>query len=494
MPVFVYPAALEADMKLRPIEKELSLPPPLILIPTAREGRESYKLISNDRFQDDFFDSWSHQLSKKKSKKTVKGYSEYNRVFLEYLQLVAYQEGGLTAITLAHAIDSYESFLVFGTASDIPMVQQAARVLGNRNLSGSSVGVALAALNSLIDASERLRLAMMELETHGYISTKSLSGFSLAQTFRIESPQKVRAAIKGNSWLAGCLAGGARRVKRKGLSAVSKPSGLAHTDMYGGDEYAFPIDKCAELIRSAPSSRDRVLWCLLAASGARVSEVLTMLNEDIKPVADSDFEKVKIVDPDTRRKVLIKYLTETEINSLPHKGRSHPQTFLIEPFASMFWIALEEYRAELRTQHYLAPVTHGFLLRNLKNGDPMHNSYQTLYERFHDAALRVGGRPYGFHSLRHMYGYYLLNHCPNPNPHSNRRYGLDLETVQKLMGHKSIKTTKRYARQDAHLLQATLAAANLARISGGPKSVLEARIAFHQQEIRQLQQLALEAA
>ncbi|WP_257604486.1 site-specific integrase [Pseudomonas sp. UMAB-08] len=481
-------------MKLHPPEKALSLPPPITLIPTERNGRQSYRLISSDQLQDDFFDSWSHQLSRKRSKRTTKIYSEYNKVFLELLQQITYQEKGLTPILLAQTIDSYESFLVFGTDSDIPMIQKAAYVLGDRHLSGSSVGVALAALNHFIDASERLRLGLIELEIQGYIASKSLSGFSLAQTVSIESPKNVRAAIKANSWLAGCLAGGARRIKRKGLSAISKPSSLAHTDMYGGDDFAFPIDKCMELIQSTTCRRDRMLWSLLAACGARVSEALTMLWKDIKPEVESEFNRVLIVDPATRRNVLIKYLSESEINSLPHKGRAHPETFLIEPFASMFWIALEEYNTGLRKQHYLAPVTHDFLVRNLKNGDPMHNSYQALYERFRKAALRVTGKAYGFHSLRHMYGYYLTNHCPNPNPHSNRRYGLDLDTVQKLMGHKLSKTTKRYARQDAHLLQATLAAANLARLTGGPKSVLEARIAFHQQEIKQLQQLALEAA
>ncbi|HEX8595692.1 MAG TPA: site-specific integrase [Pseudomonas sp.] len=481
-------------MKLRPSNIEPVLRPALILIPTARNGRESYRLISNDPLQDEFFDSWSHQLSKKKSIRTVKAYSHYTKIFLEYLQEVSYQENGLTQVVLIQALENYESFLVFGTASDIPVVQKVAQVLGDRNLAGSSVSVALAGLNSFVNASERLRQGMIELESHGYIASQSLSGFSLAQTVKVESPQNVRAAIKRNSWLAGCLAGGARRVKRKGLSALSQPSSLAHTDMFGGDEFAFPLDKCMELIGSATCSRDKMLWSLLAASGARISEALTMLNVDIKTTMESHLNQVRIIDPATRRNVLIKYLTESEINSLPHKGRAHCETFLIEPFASMFWIALEEYKADLREEQYLAPVTHGFLLRSLKNGDPMHNSYQTLYERFHKAALRVSGRAYGFHSLRHMYGYYLVNHCPNPNPHANRKYGLDLETVQKLMGHKLSSTTKRYARQDAHLLQATLAAANFARLSGGAKSVLEARIAFHEHEIKQLQQLALEAS
>lgn len=472
---------------------EASFAPP-ILIPITNNDRKSFTLVSNDKLMDDFFENWCFTLARKKKFKTVKAYAGYNRVFLELLQFVTQLHGELTPLLLSQIIENYESYLVFGTSSENPDIAQAARVLGNRNLSGSSVGVALAALNSFVDASERLRLGMLEMEANGYISSQQLSGFSLAQTIKMETPTSVRAAIKKNSWLAGCLAGGARRIKRVGLSAISKPSTLAHTDSFGGDELAFPIDKCKELIESAPTKRDKVLWSLLAASGARFSEAVTMLNEDIKIDIDPAYNRILIIDPTERHNVLIKYISSAEINALPHKGRTHPQTFLIEPFASMFWIALEEYKAELRTQRLMAPVRHDFLIRSLVDGEPMHNSYQSLYERFHKAALKLTQRSYGFHSLRHMYGYYLVNHCPNPNPHSHRKYGLELSWVQQLMGHALIKTTKRYARQDVHLLQAALAAANFARMSGGPKTILEARIEYHKQEIKQLQQLALEAA
>jgi integrase/recombinase XerD len=476
------------------LRRELYSFAPPILIPITRNEKNIYTLVSTDKLMDDFFESWCYGLSKRRKFKTVKSYASYNRVFLELLQCVAQLSGGLTPLLLSQTIENYESYLVFGSASDIPLIAQAASLLGDRNLSGSSVSVALAALNSFVDASERFRLGMLELEAQGYISSVTLSGFSLAQAVKVDTTASVRSAIKKNSWLAGCLAGGAKRIKRAGLSPVSKPSEIAHTDIYGGDEFAFPIDRCKELIESAPSFRDKMLWSLLAASGARVSEALTMLNEDIIIDIDPVLNRVSIVDPNTRRNVLIKYMTATEIDGLPHKGRAHSETFLIEPFASMFWVALDQYKAEMRKQRLMAPVRHDFLVRSLKDGEPMHNGYQGLYERFSKAAQKLTGRSYGFHSLRHMYGYYLVNHCPNPNPHSNRKYGLELDRVKQFMGHSRVKTTKRYARQDAHLLYASMAAANFARLSGGPKTVLQARIAYHQQEIKQLQQLALEAA
>lgn len=467
---------------------------PPILIPIKKNDRNLFSLISIDKTTDEFFDNWCYALSLKRSFKTVRTYCIYNRVFLELLQYVTHIQGELTPRLLSQTIENYESYLVFGSSSEIPFIAQAAQALGDRQLSGSSVGVAIAALNHFIDASERFRIGLIELEAQGYISSRELSGFSLTQSVKIDAVPKLRNSIKKNSWLAGCLAGGARQIKRAGLSAISKPSLLVYADRYGGDEYAFPIDKCKELIESASNSRDRMLWSLLAASGARVSEVMTMLESDIQIKMDATIGRVRIVDPDTRRNVLLKFMSPREIDALPHKGRAHPETFLIEPFASMFWIYLEQYTSDLRKERLFFPERHRFLLRNLRTGQPMHSSYQTLYERFNKAALKITGRSYGFHSLRHMYGYYLVNHCPNPNPHNSRKHGLEISLVQKLMGHSQLKTTKRYARQDAHLLEATIASANLTRLSGGVKTILDSRIAYHEQEIKQLRQLTLEQA
>lgn len=464
---------------------------------TVRDGRRTFRLLSADELQNTFFDNWAYQLSRTVKYKTLSTYCYAVKTMLNYVAEVAFQSGGLTKDVLAEALQNYESFLVFGTSSSIKMVRKAARVLGDRNLSGSSVVANFAGVNRFIDASETLRKGLIELEERGAITSASLSEFSLRTSVRIEAPTKVRSALKSHSWLAGCIAGGAKRIKRAGLSPISKPSDLAFTDQFGGDELAFPIDKCVELIKKAPSLRDKVLWSLIAATGCRVSEALTMLISDVKPNTKShENSSVAIVDPATRRHVLINYISEEIINQLPHKGRAHTDTYMIEPFASLFWIALAEYKQEEREKEKsrLAPVSHKFLFRNLKSGDPIPLSYQTVFERFTKVAKQITGEAYGFHSLRHMYGYYLVNHCVNPNPNGSRRYGMDLHQVQKYMGHSDIKATKRYARQDAQMLQATLAAINLARLGGGPRTVREARIAYLTDELSILERQALEAA
>lgn len=462
---------------------------PLVeLIPTVRDGRRQFRLLCTDPLQAAFFDNFVRGLAKERKYKTVKTYCYALKVFLNYIQVITNISGGLTPITLLDALENYESFLTFGTLSDIDTVRKVARVIGDRNIGGSSVSVHLAAVNKFITASEYFRDGFLELEGRGYIASTSMSGFSLQQVVSMESPQKVRQAIKANSWLAGCIAGGAKKIRRKGLKPASRPSELAYTDEFGGDEKAFPIDKCKDLVDSAPSLRDKVLWSLLAATGCRISEAQTMLDKDVQiTIKNPALNHVLIVDPDTRRHELIHFLNEHEINQLPHKGRASPKTFMIEPFASMFWIALAEYKIEefTKQQRRPFPVRHPFLFRKLDSGEPMFDSYQTLYERFSKVAFEVAGRSYGFHSLRHMYGYYLVNHCPNP--YSNgRQFGIDITRVKEFMGHVKISTTKKYARQDATMLEAMLSAINLAKLHGGIKTVRQAQIAHLEHEIKRL--------
>ncbi|MDD2133471.1 site-specific integrase [Pseudomonas kurunegalensis] len=454
--------------------------------------------MSNDGIQNQFFDNWAYQLSRKLKYNSVKTYCYAIKVFLNYVLQMAQLEGGLTPSLLSYALEKYESYLVFGTQSGSETVRAVAQVLGNRNLKGSSVVSNLAAVNRFITSSEQLRLGMLELETHGMIVTSALSGFSLQTCVSVDAPATVRAALKRNSWLAGCIAGGAKRIKRAGLAPDSKPSDIAYTDEFGGDELCFPIDLCQKLIQKASSLRDKLLWCLLAATGCRISEALTMLSSDVLlSTSDLESNKVFVVDPATRHHILLKYLSEDQIHQLPHKGRKHSETFMLEPFSSMFWVTLEQYKTEEREKDKQRPFPkrHGFLFRNITTGEPIVFSYQTVFERFQKAALEVTGKVYGFHSLRHMYGYYLVNHCVNPNPRSNRRYGLDLHLVQKYMGHASPDSTKRYARQDAQMLSATISAVNFSRMTGGPKTVRDARIAFLKNEIALLEnQSATEVA
>ena len=457
------------------------------LIETTRNGIPTFRLLCDDKLMAEFFDSWAYKLAKKQKYRTVRTYCYQVCTFLNYIYEVVEQNGDLTTLLLMDAIDSFESYLAFGVDSESEMASNAAKALGSKNLSGSSIETHVAAVNRFIDASEELRKGLMQLEGAGYINNTVTSSLPLTISRYEATTASVKAAIKANSWLAGCISGGYKKIKRAGLKAKAKPSMLAHTDEYGGDEKAFPIDKFRELIDATDCLRDKVLWCMMAASGIRFSEATTMFIGD---VAAHNFgeKKLLVIDPDTRRNELKKYLTEGQINRLPHKGRASPETFLIEPFASMLWNYLDQYIQEQREleKRGRKPVIHPFIIRNLTNGNPMVNSYQSLLERFQAAAMKATKEVYGFHSLRHMYGYYLMNYCPNPNPRSDKPFGLEESIVQSYMGHKDPKSTKRYARLDYKMLEVTMATANMLRMENPFFSVNNVQITHLEQQLEKL--------
>ncbi len=55
------------------------------------------------------------------------------------------------------------------------------------------------------------------MQASGYISDVAVSLMPLTTESYRGAPKSVSAAIKANSWLAGCLAGGAKKIKAKHL-------------------------------------------------------------------------------------------------------------------------------------------------------------------------------------------------------------------------------------------------------------------------------------
>lgn len=462
-----------------------------LLLETFRSGSISYRLICNDPTLSSFFDAWCLDLSKRKSWRTAKAYAEAVSWFLKYVYEYSAIERCFDYQTLHKAIGSYENFLVYGSSSSDSINRSIAKVLGDRKLSGATVLKNVAAINSFLEASEGFKTAASQLSELHYIGVQPQQVLSLLPSYKKEAARGIKLAIRENSWFASCIAGGVGRVRSARLASTSKPSTIAHTNIHGGDDSVFPLDLCVDLINSTDCLRDKTLWSLMAASGCRISEALTVFWRDlsINP-GSSQNNRVYIVDPSTRVEELRQYLTDREISKLSHKGRSTVETFLIEPFATYFWVNLDLYAREQRDLEAVRhrPVFHPFVFRNLIDGSAIPNSYQSVYERFKLAARTVTGRSYGFHSLRHMYAFYLHNYCPNPlKPNT---FGFDLGFVQKMLGHASSHSVQRYARRDVHMLQAALSAMNYLRLQSDSFSSLQVQIEYLENQILLLKQRA----
>lgn len=222
------------------------------------------------------------------------------------------------------------------------------------------------------------------------------------------------------------------------------------------------------------------LYSLLAATGMRTHEALQLRFIDIITEIDGS-TSIELHSPFSRP---TPGLTPNESAKLAWKGRETHRTFMIEPFASIFWENLKNY-LELE---YNQSVNHDFIFQ-LDNGRPFFTSDRknrnTTFKRYATKSGVKETKSIRIHSLRHMYGTYILNYMPVPG---NRIPGLPLVYVQRLMGHASSSSTMRYAKQDEDILDAYLEHANKYVMGQGEASLEETRVNFHSRQIEMLQQ------
>ena len=264
------------------------------------------------------------------------------------------------------------------------------------------------------------------------------------------------SSIKNNSWLSGSI----KKSLRKSLKSVngfkvfsiSKRARSADKKKFDNNE-DYPLEHVEELLSLRPKrktkcfNRDMALYSLLSAIGCRTHEALQIRIDDI------DFEKktIRLVNPYSRDN---EGLTPSEIKKLKWKGRDTELSLPIYPFDAYFWEHLEKYLK----YSYQTNVNHKFLFQK-SNGRPLFViSRSDRNKTFRKYAKESGLNDIslGLHSLRHMYGRYLLNYYPN----GNGGYGMPIEYVQILMGHSNIKSTKKYAVHDMDIYKYYIETAN----------------------------------
>ena len=217
----------------------------------------------------------------------------------------------------------------------------------------------------------------------------------------------------------------------------------------------FPFDRINDLVEAATCFRDKALYCLLAASGIRLHEALNLTLNDV----DFSNRLVYVHDPQEKR-----FGRENgKDEKRRYKGRTYSKTFLFEPYKTLFFEHLEQYleRERVHTNEHVYLFQ---IVERKRRGTPLKEaSYAALEKSFKKTVQRakIAGpavcpdHVWTPHSLRHAYGIYMLNHIQYQHGQ-----GLSIEEVQILMGHRSIDSTRHYARTDRLLLEAKLAEAD----------------------------------
>ncbi|WP_136516216.1 tyrosine-type recombinase/integrase [Geomonas edaphica] len=436
-----------------------------------RSGDNNWMLIHEDGWRDPYFDYYAKYLidTKKSKFNTREQYCRCVGGFIDYIVEAGkwYREGGcgileahvseITGVTcaadlagpaLAELIRIYPKVLAGGARSGDPVVIELSNRLGRRVYSRQSQQIHIAAINHYLALSEGFNMrahqsGLSEINGFPLLSENNLFPHigTVTELSRFES-----IAMSSRTMLGGVIAGG---VRLKRLAALKPEIVNECSDNYDYDS-AFPLESAPRLINHGFNTyRDRALYCLLMASGIRISEALTLTWHDM------DCKKRKIYIRDPRSKDLINvyynFFTLEERNALPWKGRTHPVTLLIEPFASEFWRLFELYVMN----EMLLTSAHPFVFQVLKGDSisaPLILSDQSnIRKSFTSACIKAGiDCCYGPHSLRHMYGVYCLNYWPN----DDGTYGLSPEKVQFLMGHSDRNSTMHYAKPDTQILAA----------------------------------------
>jgi integrase len=443
-------------------------------------GRPAWMLLGPDGQPIGAFDAFVHAL-RKEPKNTLDSYCRHLAEFFDYLIEVSvlFAKGRhLTKLELSEAIEAYGDYLRMGTDAGNQIAREVAAQLPPGANAAASLVPKKSAVRRFLRLSEEVRKELAEVARLREDSASPVDNAPLLPELgkrRELKPYEVRA-MHANSMLAGVIAGGPKFVD----SIVLDDGG----DNIPYDERrAFPYDKVMDLIDAMPRYLDKTQYALLAACGCRTHEALQLLMEDIDVVDGA----VRLVGPESRRgRPSYRALSTEDRASLAWKGRTTQLTLLIEPFASAFFGSLQKY---LELEH-IPHGRHDFLFQyrgGSERGMPYFLSDpSTRLERFHKVCRHIGvvlPRGTGPHSLRHMYGTYLLNYFPR----ANGDYGLPVPMVQQLMGHAEVKSTLKYAKYDQDLLKLEIQSANRVLFkNGAPKKLLELKLEALEAQVAKL--------
>lgn len=423
------------------------------LIERSLNGKQSWRLLDPGGRPIQAFDVFAKSLERR-SVNTRANYCRWLAEFIDYLfEASAWtsvdRDGSVSHDDLVDVIYAYDEYLVFGADAGKPIARRVDETLPSSRISKRSSSIKHAAIRRFLKLSERVRQQMLEMTKTGIspaIIDEQALFIGIGERREISHIQ--RNAIVANSMLAGVIARGPKLID-EGILPTSIP------DISYEHERAFPFDKVRDVLGNMTTYRDKALYAFCAASGCRISEALQLLWQDIETTTQT----VRLVDPKSRPNCQSYLaLNSEERDRLVWKGRSTPITLLIDPFVTMFFEALALYLKH----EYIPHGRHGFVFqytRGIDQGAPYFLAAASSRNGVLNRTFRLADVKHvaGPHSFRHMYGTYLLNYFPRPD----RTYGLPLGLVQKLMGHRQIKDTAKYARHDRDLLEAELKYANL---------------------------------
>jgi integrase len=396
--------------------------------------------------------------NRKQSQNTIDAISNDLKVFLEYVcnaqKIFFDRKLDTTATLLSDIILSYPDYLAFGSNAQKPIARETALATSHTPIQKESANRYLSTVNGFVGASaiiherlkEALELNLIDID----IPSENIHA-SLLQ--RRELNHSERNRLQQQSVLSQVVSGGGKYTKTRLFRASALPKGGK-----GSDYKYFPISHIEALLNAAPTYRDRALWALLLGGGLRMSEAAQLLvtdvdivNETVKVFTYRDrvecFEGVKLED----------------VSKLSFKGRETEEVYFIYPFNEIFFESITKYLKHERPKgldHKYLFVTNS----NRSRGRPLFATTRSnrgyalkkAQEAIGCPLKNDNGRRYTLHSLRHFYGYWLVNFHRTP---AGQKFSI--KEVQDYMGHALLSSTQRYAVIDKVIQREKMRLANL---------------------------------
>lgn len=454
-----------------------------ILVEAPLTTEENYLLLHLDPYLPDEcrefkpFSHYSLWLARRGyAPNTEKLYAEHVGRFIDYVYEAAHTQFPVDIeLTTETIIYSYQAYLLFGKGASNPIASTLAESLGKEKLTSHN------SLAQTIESSIYWFLKVLEAK-NSIAPDQLFSPFYLNRA-EYRSQSEV-SAHKAKSWLAAVISDSLKSVlpkEKKGRLFPQAKRRDRKNDKQGFKTIAYPIERSVDMVRqpkprrSKTFYRDMTFYALLAATGARSSEALQIRMPDI----DADTFAVFLRDPFARKTLGI---TESEYKLLSWKGRDTELTYMIEPFAKIFWESLEKYLA----LEYNSSVDHDFVFQN-SDARPFfasdRSSRDKTFKKYAQKAGLMDVSGISPHSLRHMYGTYTLNYMPVPGQSTP---GFPITYVKILMGHSSVTSTMKYAKHDTDIIEAYLQHANQYVTQRGEDSLRTIREEFHARQLELL--------
>ncbi|POF90555.1 tyrosine-type recombinase/integrase [Pseudomonas putida] len=382
------------------------------------------------------------QLGTKRSRAGIDQYTYRNAGLIDYLyESRALGAGQIDPEALNETINSYFIFLTQGVNSTDFVIRTVAKRLGRKPISIVSGLAYKAAANDFL----RLHAALLR-------DSLAMANFLNPGTV-IEAPSELDALADRRRSKTEI-----DQMRSKLMEFKEKPAEVYQTAQGGLEGVKapkskppkeFPSRRILTLIENLPAL-EKVVVLLQAGGGLRQSEAWAMRNDEINVKERS----LRIEDPNHWR--------DPSAKDLPFKGRTTAKIYMFEPFETLFYDALAEYKLIRPTSDseflFVSDCrnSYGEALVDVIKPNSLN---RRLNRALAKAQQKVGvtentnTKSYTSHSLRHFYGYWARNFVYIPG---RRTVGLTLGEIQVLMGHANIASTIIYAKLDQEVLMAEI--------------------------------------